>query len=141
MDMFKRIFGEIDFSDTGVQALFVALVVLTALVVVTMFFVFKLVIPKSKLQDLESIDRAINRLERLMFFDKIILSIGIITALILAVLHVARLIDAWKTPLIWVVVADAAIMPIALVAVFGKCGTSANQRKLDDLRRRRNMII
>ena|GEM_PF-3230964 len=135
MRLFSDAFGGIDFSDSGVRLFFAVFIVVVFFSVLLVFFVFKLFIPKSKMQDIEAIERAIVRLERLMLFDRVmlVLSSGGFAALL--ILHFAKVIDIFHQPFSVIVLICASVIPIFLVAVFGRHSLrSGNRRKLDELR-------
>ena len=92
--------------------------------------------------DAEAISRAIARLEALMRFEKAVLIASIVVAILLGILHFTGMADVFQSPFIWIGMVDAAIIPIAIIAVFGNSSShaSSNQMKLNDLRRRREEL-
>ena len=140
MGLFGDIFSGVDFTDFGVQFFSIVFVAAIFLMVLLIFFSFKIFIPKSKMQDVETIDKAIIRLEKLMLFDRIVLILSTSIVIIIAILHFTKAIDVFQLPfpLSMGIMFNISIIPIFFSAVFGRHGRlSPNQRKLDDLRRLR----
>ena len=140
MKIIRDAFSGIDFTDSNVQILFGVITLLIFLIVFVIFVVFKLFIPKSKIQDEKTISKAIVRLKILIRIEKIILLASAVVAIVLLILHFTKITDVFQPPLIWVGIIDVAIIPIALVAVFGSRGLSSNQAKLNELRQRKEDI-
>ena len=140
MELFLDIFSGIDFTDSRVQIFSVVFVAVIFLTVLVIFFVFKIFIPKSKMRDIETINSAIIRIEKLMLFDRVVLISSSSIAIIVAVLHLAKVIDVFQLPfpLSMCIVVNISIIPIFIIAVFGRNGISPNQHKLNDLRRLRD---
>lgn len=133
--MVSNIFNGIDFMDSKVQSFFLFLILAIFLLVIAMFSIFKLFIPKSKMQNEETLDKAIHRLKKLMLFDKIVLCISVIIIIVSGYLYFTGRVDVSKTPFIWITGAAIAISPIFIVAVYGggRQRISSNQRKLNQL--------
>lgn len=143
MNILRDVFGGIDFSNTKVIILFGVLILLTILLVFAILFVFKLFIPKSKIQDLETINKAIDKLETIMLIDKIVLSVCVVVGVILLILHLTGIADVFEFPFLGITLIDSLIMPMFIGAVFGfpfHGRISGNQRKLNELRLRRDKI-
>ncbi|MDF9823959.1 heme/copper-type cytochrome/quinol oxidase subunit 2 [Breznakia sp. PF5-3] len=135
LKLLSEIFGEIDFMDSKVQFFFFFLGVVIFLFVIAIFLYFKLFISKSNKQDVESIDKAIIRLKKIMLFDKIVLFIVVIIIFVLGVLHFFELIDIYQYPFNMAALVALSLIPIFLVAVFGiRGGISSNQQKLNQLK-------
>lgn len=135
MELFSDLLGDVDFTDSRVKILFIAGFLLILLVVGGIFCAFKLFIPKSKMRDEQAIGNAINRLQKLMLFDKIALCVSVALLLILGALHFTKVIDLFQSPFHLLAIASAGITPIFIVAVFGvRGGISSNQRKLEQLK-------
>ena len=98
MELFLDIFSGIDFTDSRVQIFSVVFVAVIFLTVLVIFFVFKIFIPKSKMRDIETINSAIIRLEKLMLFDRVVLISSASIAIIIAILHLVKVIDVFQLP-------------------------------------------
>lgn len=141
MEPLWGIFRGIDISDSKVQTLFVALIFGIFLIVLAVFFVCRLFISRSKVQDVEAIDKAIRRLKRLILLDKIALCADALLIVLLGLLHSMSVIDVLCAPFLWIAMVAVAVAPLLMVAVFGiRASKSSNRQKLDDLCQMRNKL-
>ena len=137
-----EIFKNIDFSNSKVMILFLGLISVITIILIAIFIGFKLIIPKSKLQDIDTLNQSIKRLKKLILFDKFCLLFLSVSGVILILLHQSSLIDLFSSPFNFLILGVTGLLPIFIVAVFGtgSRSTSSNKRALQKLYKLKNNV-